>query len=132
MVVEIQYLRGRGVDPHSCLFINKKARMTLCGTTASPAWRSPSWTCSISLPRLALCTGYRYKGAVLHEMPSDIAVLEQVEPLYEELPGWQQSTVEDLLVCEVSIISTGRGREQTVVRRSLLEPAAGCIDWEGA
>jgi adenylosuccinate synthase len=26
-------------------------------------------------------------------MPSDAAVLAAVEPVYEEVPGWQQSTV---------------------------------------
>src|SRR4030095_13370912 len=87
------------------------------------------------LPNLALCTGYRYKGDILHEMPSDAAVLQQVEPVYEEVPGWQQSTVglteynafpdaakryidriAQAVDCEVSLISTGYGREHVVMQ----------------
>jgi adenylosuccinate synthase len=87
------------------------------------------------LPHLALCTAYRYKGDILHEMPSDAAVLQQVEPVYEELPGWQQSTVglteynafpdaakrymdriAQAVDCEVSLVSTGYGREHVVMQ----------------
>jgi len=87
------------------------------------------------LPHVALCTGYRYKGDMLREMPSDAAVLQQVEPFYEEMAGWQQSTfglteyndfpdaakrymdrIAQAVDCEVSIISTGYGREHVVLQ----------------
>jgi adenylosuccinate synthase len=90
------------------------------------------------LPALSLCTGYRYKGDVLREMPSDAAVLQQVEPVYEELPGWQQSTVgmteycdfpdaakryldriAQAVDCEVSLISTGYVREHVVMQGTI-------------
>lgn len=90
------------------------------------------------LPELALCTGYRYKGEILREMPSDAAVLQQVEPLYEALPGWQQSTVgmteyqalpdaakryldhiAQAVDCEVSLISTGYGRDHAVLQGTI-------------
>jgi adenylosuccinate synthase len=90
------------------------------------------------LPRLALCTGYRYKGNILRDMPSETQVLEQVEPFYEELPGWQQSTagltdyadfpdaakrymdrITETVECEMSIISTGYGRNHAVMRRTI-------------
>jgi adenylosuccinate synthase len=91
-----------------------------------------------TLPRLSLCTGYRYKGDILREMPSDATVLQQVEPCYEELPGWQQSTfglteynqfpdaakrymdrIAQAVDCEVSLISTGYGREHVVLQGSI-------------
>jgi adenylosuccinate synthase len=91
-----------------------------------------------SLPRLALCTGYRYKGDVLRDMPSETRILEQIEPVYEELPGWQQSTVgltdyaafpdaakrymdriAETVACEVSIISTGFERQHAVIHGSI-------------
>jgi adenylosuccinate synthase len=91
-----------------------------------------------TLPRLALCTGYRYKGDILRDMPSELRVLEQVEPFYEELPGWQQSTagltdyadfpdaarrymdrIAEAVECEMSIISTGSGREHAVLQGSI-------------
>jgi adenylosuccinate synthase len=34
-----------------------------------------------------ICTGYRYHGRLLDGMP-DTAVLAEVEPVYETLPGW--------------------------------------------
>jgi adenylosuccinate synthase len=90
------------------------------------------------LPQLALCTGYRYKGDILREMPSDATVLQQVEPCYEELPGWQQSTVgvteyrqlpdaakrymdhiAQAVDCEVSLISTGYGRDHAVLQGAI-------------
>jgi adenylosuccinate synthase len=90
------------------------------------------------LPRLALCTGYRYKGDILREMPSDVTVLQQTEPVYEELPGWQQNTAGltqhkdfpdaakryidrliEMVDCEVSIISTGYSRDHTIMQGTL-------------
>jgi adenylosuccinate synthase len=91
-----------------------------------------------NLPQLAICTGYRYKGDILRDMPSEIRVLEQVEPCYEELPGWQQSTVgltdfaafpdaakryidslQTAVDCEMSIISTGHGRAHAVMHKTI-------------
>lgn len=46
-----------------------------------------------SLAELPICTAYRHKGEVLEELP-DPAFHAQCEPIYEVLPGWQQSTRE--------------------------------------
>ena len=73
----------------------------------------------------------------MHEYPASLKVLAQVEPVYEELPGWQTDTtairryedlplnarryVERLSECagaRLGIISVGPDREQTIV----LEP----------
>ena len=90
-----------------------------------------------TLPSLKICTGYRYKGKPLHEYPASLKMLDAVEPVYEELPGWQQDIsgirryedlplnarryVERLSECSgarLGIISVGPDREQTIV----LEP----------
>lgn len=90
-----------------------------------------------TLPSLKICTGYLYQGKPLHEYPASLKVLAQVEPVYEELPGWQTDTtairryedlplnarryVERLSECagaRLGIISVGPDREQTIV----LEP----------
>ena len=90
-----------------------------------------------TLPALKICTGYRYKGNPLHEYPASLKMLDAVEPVYEELPGWQQDIsgirryedlplnarryVERLSECSgarLGIISVGPDREQTIV----LEP----------
>ncbi len=82
---------------------------------------------------LQVCTGYKYKGAVYEEMPADLNVLENCEPVYTEFQGWNQSTVgiesfdqlpenakryidalENLLGAGFLMISTGPERCQTI------------------
>jgi adenylosuccinate synthase len=83
-----------------------------------------------------ICIGYRI-GDVVHDIfPVGAEALEQCEPIYEEMPGWSESTVgikryEDLplaaknylkrmeAVCgvPVDIISTGPERDETIVLR---------------
>ncbi len=84
---------------------------------------------------IPICTGYRTDGETLTEWPSDSAVLEACEPVYEMMPGWQARTVGarewrdlppeakaylerlgELVGTEVGLVSTGPDREQTVIR----------------
>ena len=86
------------------------------------------------LKTLKICTGYKYKGELLNEFPASLKVLAQVEPVYEELPGWDESTTnirsyEELPVnarryierlsevsgIKIGIVSVGPGREQTII-----------------
>lgn len=87
-----------------------------------------------TLPSLKICTGYKYKGEPLHEYPASLKVLADIEPVYEELPGWQMDIsgirryedlpanarryVERLSECagaRLGIVSVGPDREQTIV-----------------
>lgn len=80
-----------------------------------------------------ICTAYRCGGEVLTSFPGDAATLEQCQPIYEDLDGWQEpisgvrdleklpvaarkyvSRLEELLSRPISIISVGPGREQTI------------------
>ena len=45
------------------------------------------------LDEISVCTGYRFEGALLDEMPADSRVLEACEPVYETLPGWRSQSV---------------------------------------
>ncbi len=84
---------------------------------------------------IPVCTGYRYKGARLDWMPAIAEEYEQVEAVYEELPGWRCSTrgitsfdllpqkardyiafLEDRLDVEIGGVSTGPARDQAIVR----------------
>ena len=38
---------------------------------------------------IQVCVGYRIGGKEMCEMPPTVAEIEQVEPVYEVLPGWQ-------------------------------------------
>jgi len=85
---------------------------------------------------IKVCTGYRYKGQQLSEMPADVETLGQVEPEYKTLPGWQKSTpgirdvmelplaardylnfISDQLQVEIGMISSGPERDATIVPR---------------
>jgi adenylosuccinate synthase len=85
---------------------------------------------------IQVCTGYRYKGKPLKEMPPDVETLSQVEPDYKTLPGWQKPTpkirdvkdlpekardylsfISDQLQVEIGMISTGPERDATIVPR---------------
>ena len=85
---------------------------------------------------LQLGVGYRLNGEARDILPFGAEALAECEPVYEEIPGWSQSTVgltryEQLpqpaqrylkrieAVCgvPVDLISTGAERAQTIVRR---------------
>ncbi len=42
------------------------------------------------LKEIKVCTAYRYGGKVLKEFPGSIEVLEECEPIYETLRGWEE------------------------------------------
>jgi len=80
-----------------------------------------------------ICTAYKFGNKVLESFPSNTATLEKCQPVYEELPTWQESTneirdfnklpaaarqyiarLEQLLSCPISLISVGPKREQVI------------------
>ena len=86
-----------------------------------------------SLQEIKVCTGYRYHGRLLDSFPPGIQILEQCEPEYLTVPGWKQRTagisdydglpvlaqdylkrISDLVQTEISIVSTGPDRTETV------------------
>lgn len=83
-----------------------------------------------------LCVGYKVDGKIVDILPVGAEEIARCEPVYEEMPGWKESTfgikrLEDLPanaraylkrveeVCEapVDMISTGPDREETIVLR---------------
>lgn len=38
-----------------------------------------------------IATGYRCRSQVLDEVPASLSLLEKCEPIYEEMPGWQEN-----------------------------------------
>lgn len=90
-----------------------------------------------TLDTIKICTRYTVNGTASREFPAHAAKLEQVEPGYEELPGWQAdisgcrtwdalpknarnyfNRIEELLGVPLWLISVGAGREQTIERRN--------------
>jgi adenylosuccinate synthase len=87
------------------------------------------------LKELKICTGYKVSGQLLPYYRTDVATLENVEPVYETLPGWNEdvSTVrtyadlpaaaknyvqrlEQLIGVPITMISVGPDRNATLMR----------------
>ena len=96
-----------------------------------------------TLDEIKICVGYKYKGKLYEEMPSELTVLEKGVPQYITLPGWQQTTIgitkyDDLprkarayveklcKLCGVkpAIISTGARRDETIILQLPFKKAA--------
>ena len=96
------------------------------------------------LDEVKICTGYRYKGDVLRDFPTESWILSQVVPVYTTVPGWRDSVrraqkfdvlpatfkdyirrIEDLIETRVALISTGVEREDTILIESQLEGLVG-------
>jgi adenylosuccinate synthase len=84
---------------------------------------------------IPVCVAYRHGGRLLSEFPSCLETLEEVEPVYEHLPGWRRETVgvlehdalpqaardyvsflERQVGAQVALVSTGPRREETILR----------------
>ncbi len=88
-----------------------------------------------SLKKLKLCVGYKYKGQLLNDLfPASLKVLAKVEPVYEELPGWETDTsgirsyeqlpanarryierMSEAAGVKIGIVSVGPRRDQTII-----------------
>ncbi|MFV1996374.1 MAG: adenylosuccinate synthase [Acidiferrobacterales bacterium] len=83
-----------------------------------------------------LCIAYKVDGKARTTPPTGAEALENVEPVYEEMPGWKESTVgvknrsdlpanaiaylnriEEVTGAPIDIISTGPDRVETIVLR---------------
>ena len=90
------------------------------------------------LPSLKICTAYKLDGKTIDYFPASIAALDKCQPIYEELPGWEKPTsnartfkdlpakaqkyikrLEELIGCTASLISVGKRREDTIVRKAI-------------
>ncbi len=40
------------------------------------------------LSEVKICTGYKYKGKILKEMPADLSVYEKCQPVFKTFTGW--------------------------------------------
>jgi len=83
-----------------------------------------------------ICTGYRLRGKILDYFPSHAADQAGVEPIYEEMDGWRETTagarswadlpaqaikyisrVQELIETPVALVSTSPEREDTILVR---------------
>jgi adenylosuccinate synthase len=86
------------------------------------------------LKTLRICTGYKIGGEVVDILPYGAENITLCEPIYEDHPGWSESTVgvkkwddlplaaqkylrrfETLVGAPIALVSTGPDREETIV-----------------
>jgi adenylosuccinate synthase len=85
---------------------------------------------------VSICTGYRLRGETLDYYPANAQDQAAIEPVYETMPGWSESTagarswaelpaaaikyirrIEELIQCPVALVSTSPEREDTILVR---------------
>lgn len=90
------------------------------------------------LDTIRICVGYRNADGAVIEAPTDADSYIGLEPVYEDVPGWHESTlgiktleglpanarayiarVEELVGAPIDIISTGPDRHETIILRKL-------------
>ena len=84
---------------------------------------------------LKICVGYSAQGQRIDEFPQSQKIFNQCQPIYEEMPGWQEDLtqvkkfedlpknarnyihrLEVLSGVKATLVAVGPGREQTIVR----------------
>ncbi|HPU25963.1 MAG TPA: adenylosuccinate synthase [Phycisphaerae bacterium] len=137
-----QYIRERGHEygtttgrPRRCGWFDAvAARYTarLGGLTQIAVMHLDTLT---GLDRVGVCVGYETAAGPLPGMVADAAMLEQVKPVFEYLPGWKEDLrecrrfedlpaaarayldkLESLIGVPVTIVSVGPERNQTLMR----------------
>ena len=86
------------------------------------------------LDTIQICTGYKFNGEVRSTPPTGADAFAECTPVYEEMPGWQESTLgireynklpvnaiqylqrlEEVTETSISMVSTGPDREETII-----------------
>jgi adenylosuccinate synthase len=92
------------------------------------------------LETLKICTGYTINGKQVDIFPVGAEDAALCQPIYEEMPGWKESTVgaksmdalpaaarayikriEEVVGVPIDMVSTGPDREETIVLRHPFE-----------
>ena len=83
---------------------------------------------------IKICVGYKHGGKIYDYLPASMKIQAEIEPIYEEMPGWSESThgakswaelpaqaikyirrIEELIECQVALLSTSPKREDTIL-----------------
>ncbi len=92
------------------------------------------------LDEVKICTGYRLRGQVYDYLPSHAADQAAVQPIYETMEGWKESTagarsfadlpanaikyiqrIQELIETPVALVSTSPERDDTILMRDPFE-----------
>lgn len=86
---------------------------------------------------IPICTAYRYAEAPINEFPASSKVMQEAEPIYEHMEGWNVPLdhvrqfsdlpraaqayvrrIEEVIGTEIILVSVGPGREQTILLKN--------------
>ncbi len=86
------------------------------------------------LEEIKVCVAYELDGQTCHHLPSNAREFAKCQPIYETLPGWQESTSDcrtlddlpqaalnylkflaELMETPIAIVSLGASRDQTII-----------------
>jgi adenylosuccinate synthase len=87
-----------------------------------------------ALDEIKICVAYELDGETCHHFPSNASHFARCQPIYETVPGWQQSTADcrsledlpkealdylkrlaELMAVPIAIVSLGPSRDQTII-----------------
>ena len=88
-----------------------------------------------SFEKIKLCRKYKIGNKIYRNFPADSELINLIEPVYEEVEGWEEDLgnvqhfqdlpdkakkfiqkIEDAIECEISVISVGPERTQTIFK----------------
>ena len=86
--------------------------------------------------KIKICVGYKYNDKIIKNFTTNVEILKNCKPIYEELPGWRENItkirnfkelpknaqkyverIEELLNVPVAVVCVGPERSQTIVLR---------------
>ena len=89
-----------------------------------------------SFPEIKICTGYKLGGKTLDYLPAGLKDQQAIEPIYETLEGWMETTrgarsskdlpakaikyvrrIEELIGCPAALVSTSPERDDVILMR---------------
>lgn len=84
--------------------------------------------------KIKVCNAYKHGNKIYRDLPKESSLLQESEPIYEEIEGWKESTIgikkfeklpknaqryirkiEDTLSINVDLISTGQNRDELIM-----------------
>lgn len=99
-----------------------------------------------SFDKIKICTRYKHNGQEYDYLPASHSIQEELEPIYEELPCWRESTqgkrsmdslpvnlikyierIEELVGVPICLISTSPKREDIIELKELTLESFACV-----
>ena len=90
-----------------------------------------------TVEKIKICVAYKHKGSIIKNFTTNMKILQNCQPVYEEFDGWWDDLtkiktydklpnnakkylrrIEELLKVPISIVSVGPRRDQTIVARN--------------